>query len=132
MKFRIPDVAQKFLFANRQVSASTVTAGKKVFPVGAIFREFEIDDVLWRKICANIIFPQAAGISGIATLVNGTVTVSNTGVQNAGMAIFLNRRTAGGTLGHLSYTITDNTSFTITSSSLLETSTIDWLVIQRA
>ena len=65
------------------------------------------------------------GRMGVATLAAGTVTVANTSVT-ANTRIILTRQTAGGTLGHLSCTKTAGTSFTITSSSNTETSTVMW------
>lgn len=66
---------------------------------------------------------------GSATLVGGTVTVSNTSVT-ANSAIFLTRSAAAGLLGELSYTVVAATSFTITSASATETSTIKWHIIE--
>lgn len=67
---------------------------------------------------------------GQATLVGGTVTVSNTSVT-ANTRIFVTRATAGGTLGHLSVgTVTPSTSFVINSSSGTDTSTVNWLLIE--
>ena len=68
---------------------------------------------------------------GAATLVAGTKTVSNTSVT-ANTNIFLSRSTTGGTVGHLSYTIVAATSFTINSTSVLETSTIEWFFVEPA
>lgn len=65
---------------------------------------------------------------GQATLVAGTVTVSNTRVA-ANSRIFLSRHTAGGTLGHLSIgSISGATNFVINSSSATDTSVINWLI----
>jgi hypothetical protein len=67
---------------------------------------------------------------GLATLVGGTVTVSNTSVT-ASTRIFTSRQTAGGTLGHLSIgTVVASTSFVINSSSATDTSVIAWLLIE--
>lgn len=66
---------------------------------------------------------------GTATLVAGTVTVSHTGIASTDK-IFLNQATTGGTLGILTYTITASTSFTITSTSVLDTSTVNYLIIR--
>lgn len=68
---------------------------------------------------------------GTATLVAGTVTVSNT-LVTANSRIFYNRSTPGGTLGHLSCTISAGTSITFDSSSLLDTSNITWHLIEPA
>ena len=66
---------------------------------------------------------------GTAVLVGGTVTVTNTSVT-ANTRIFLSRSTTGGTVGHLSTTQTAATSFVINSSSVLDTSTINWLLME--
>lgn len=67
---------------------------------------------------------------GIATLVAGTTTVSNTSVT-ANSRIFLTSNTDGGTPGWLRVsTKTVGASFVITSSSLLDTSSIAWVIIE--
>lgn len=69
---------------------------------------------------------------GRAVLVAGTVTVSTTKVTT-NSEIFLTRRIAGGTLGHLSIgTVTGATSFVINSSDAADTSTINWLIVEPA
>lgn len=73
----------------------------------------------------------ANGRMGQATLVGGKVTVANTTVT-ANTRIYLSRATAGGGLGELSYTIVAGTSFTINSSSVTDTSVINWLLIEKA
>lgn len=73
---------------------------------------------------------RGGAISGTATLVNGTVTVSTTEVE-AGSQILLSRATLAGTPGHIYRgTITDNTSFVINSSSATDNSAITWVVKQ--
>jgi hypothetical protein len=67
---------------------------------------------------------------GVATLVAGTVTVSNTSVA-ANTRIFLSRATAGGTLGQLSYTVNAGVGFTINASTA-ETSTVNWMLVEPA
>lgn len=73
--------------------------------------------------------------SGVATLVAGTVTVSDSDVLETGTAstssrILVTRMTDGGTLG-TGYSITrvNATSFTITSTAGAETSTLSWMMI---
>lgn len=68
---------------------------------------------------------------GVATLVGGTVTVS-TNIVTANSRIFYNRATTGGTVGHLSLTISAGASFTINSTSATETSTVNWHIIEPA
>jgi hypothetical protein len=70
----------------------------------------------------------AAGRTGNAVLVAGTVTVATSAVT-ANSVILLQYKTAGGAQGFLSYTISAGTSFTITSSSGTDTSTVSWLIV---
>jgi hypothetical protein len=66
---------------------------------------------------------------GTSTLIAGTVTVSTTAVTSSSK-IFLTCAVTGGTLGFLSVgTITNGTSFVINSSSVLDTSQINWFII---
>jgi hypothetical protein len=68
---------------------------------------------------------------GVATLTAGTVTVANTSVTD-NTRIAVTRQMAGGTLGHLSCTRTAGASFTITSDSSTETSTVFWMLLEPA
>jgi len=68
--------------------------------------------------------------AGNATLVAGTVTVTNTTVT-ANTVIYLTRKTASGTIGtSLSYTVSAGASFTINSQSILETSVISYFLVE--
>lgn len=67
--------------------------------------------------------------AGNATLVAGTVTVTNTTVT-AKTHVYLTVKTAGGTLGTLSYTLSAGASFTINSSSITETSIVTYFLIE--
>lgn len=67
--------------------------------------------------------------AGTSVLVGGTVTVSNTSVT-ANTKVFTQRKTSGGTAGNLVYTVSAATSFTITSSSGTDTSTVDWYLVE--
>ncbi len=67
---------------------------------------------------------------GQATLVGGTVVVSNTSIT-ASTRIFLSRETLGGAAGHLAVSArVAATSFTILSSSGTDTSTVNWLLVE--
>lgn len=66
---------------------------------------------------------------GSATLVAGTVTV-NTNKVTANSHIFIQRYTAGGVLGNITYTKTAGTSFTINSDNALDTSVVDWFIVE--
>lgn len=67
---------------------------------------------------------------GVATLVAGTVTVNNVKVTNS-TRIFTSVQAPGGTQGflHISARVA-GTSFTITSTSATDTSTVAWLLIE--
>lgn len=69
--------------------------------------------------------------AGLSTLVTGTVVVATTKVTST-CRIIPARETLGGTPGHLSITKVPGVSFTITSSSTLETSTIYWVIVEPA
>lgn len=69
---------------------------------------------------------------GTATLVGGTVTVSTTKVT-ANSRIIYSVQTAGGTQGFLSVSARSaGTSFTLTSTSGTETSTVAWMIVEPA
>jgi hypothetical protein len=69
------------------------------------------------------------GTMNSAVLVAGTKAVSLTSIT-ANAKIFLNRSTTGGTVGHLSYTISAGVGFTINSSSATDTSTVVYIVVE--
>lgn len=66
---------------------------------------------------------------GTAVLVGGTKTVANTSVT-ANSRIFLQDSANGGTPGILSYTKSAGVGFTINSANALDTSTIDWFIVE--
>jgi len=69
---------------------------------------------------------------GVATLVAGTVVVSNTSVT-ANSRIFLTTQSVGGTAGFLVVSArTAGTSFTILSSSASDTSVVAWMIVEPA
>jgi len=71
----------------------------------------------------------ANALAGNATLVAGSVLVSNTAV-GANSVITLTRKTPGGTVGDLSYSIVNGSSFTITSASATDTSVVSYFILQ--
>lgn len=85
------------------------------------------------------VFPAAAPVSftsgtnqraGNATMVGGTVTVSNTTVT-ANTVVMLTRKTSGGTIGTaITYTLSAGTSFTVNSDNILDTSTFSYVLIE--
>lgn len=66
---------------------------------------------------------------GAAVLVGGTKTVANTSIT-ANSRIFFSVSAVGGTPSFLSYTKINATSFTINSANVLDTSTVDWHIIE--
>ena len=70
---------------------------------------------------------RAVGKTGSATLVGGTVVVSEP-TAGTGSLVFVSRMTTGGTAGHLSV-VRAKGSFTINSSSGTDTSTVAWMVL---
>lgn len=68
--------------------------------------------------------------AGNATLVGGTVTVSNTTVT-ANTIVMLTRKTSGGTIGTaITYTLSAGASFTVNSDNILDTSTFSYVLIE--
>lgn len=69
---------------------------------------------------------------GVATLAAGTVVVNTTKVT-ANSRVFITSEAPAGTIGFLSVSArTAGTSFTITSSNALDTSTVAWLIVEPA
>lgn len=69
---------------------------------------------------------------GLATLVAGTVTVTNTRIK-ANSRIFLSGQNSSGTHGELTVSArVVGTSFTITSTSGTDTRQIGWLILEPA
>lgn len=68
---------------------------------------------------------------GGGTLVAGTVAVANTSVTSTSR-IQITVSTPGGTQGFLSYTKTAGTGFTVTSTSVLETSAFDYFITEQS
>lgn len=69
--------------------------------------------------------PLAPKRIGSSTLVGGTVTVFTSSAKSTSL-LYMSVKTIGGTVGTLSYTISDGVSFTINSSSGTDTSTVNW------
>lgn len=104
------------------------TAGGKI---AAFYPDNFTTEKLAVDIAGKLVFPTATAdaVAGIATLVAGTVTVNTTSVT-ANSVILTARKTTGGTEGHLRISASvAGTSFTITSSSALDTSTVSWLLV---
>lgn len=67
--------------------------------------------------------------AGDVVLVAGTVTVANTAVT-ANTKVIASRKVAGGALGFLTYTVSAGVSFTITSDSATDTSTVTYFLME--
>jgi len=65
---------------------------------------------------------------GEATLVAGIVTVACQPILDSSLAI-LSRKTGGGMLGELTYTLIRGVSFTINSDNPLDTSVISYIIV---
>jgi len=86
------------------------------------------------KLTGKFITPSGAdAIAGIATLVAGTATVLTNKIST-GSVVIVCKNTLGGITGTItveSANIVDGVSFTITSGSALETSTVNWFIINQ-
>jgi hypothetical protein len=69
---------------------------------------------------SNIVIVTKEGVSG--AMVAGSVTVADASITATSRVLY-SRKTAGGTLGHISQTQTAGVGFTLTSTSATETST---------
>lgn len=68
-------------------------------------------------------------LSGTATLVAGTVNITNADCRIGDNNFIVSHVTAGGTLGTLSVSAVANGTFTIDSTSATDTSTVSWQVV---
>ncbi len=66
---------------------------------------------------------------GSVNLVAGSIAVANTSVTS-NTKVFISRENSGGTLGDLSVGLTVGVGFTITSTSPIDVSTINWFLIE--
>lgn len=116
-------------FPLNNLIAATLTIGNNIVKSGYIN---SLSDVVLSSPGGHIEIEGGAvtDFIGSATLVGGTVTVANTNIT-ATDRILVVRSTTGGTEGHLSYTITPSTSFTINSSSGTDTSTVVYVIIRQ-
>jgi hypothetical protein len=91
------------------------------------------DDLAFTTLGKSIKVKEGANAKmGVATLVTGAATV-NTSAVTATSRIFLTVQTAGGTQGFLRISARNaGVSFTITSTSASETSTVAWLIVEPA
>lgn len=86
------------------------------------------DDLTFTTVGKGLIYKSGTGTrASNATLVGGTVTVTNTNVT-ANTLISMTRKTAGGVLGNLTYTLSAGASFTINSDNALDTSTVTYFL----
>lgn len=86
--------------------------------------------IIFATVAKGITYKSGTGArAGNATLVAGTVTVTNTTVT-ANTIVMLTRKTAGGTLGNITYTVSAGASFTINSDNALDTSIISYVLYE--
>lgn len=71
----------------------------------------------------------SGALAGNATLVGGTVTVTNANITSDSI-IILQRKSPGGTVGDLTYDLDAGTGFTINSASGSDTSTVSYVIQQ--
>lgn len=111
------------------VSPGNLTVAGGINATGSINTASGVFDA--QAIAGGLRVAEGAGAKqGIATLVAGTVTVANTNVT-ANSRIFLTSNADGGTPGFVRVSArVVGTSFTITSSSGTDTSTIAWEIFE--
>ena len=103
-------------------TASTIAVNVQTDSATSI--RFGVGNIRYVKVANSSTYYQ-----GNATLVAGSVTVSNTNVQ-AGSKILVTQVTPGGTPGALYVgTITGGTSFVINSTNALDTSVVRWEIV---
>jgi hypothetical protein len=85
---------------------------------------------------SDVLTAQQAQLSGIPALKAGTATLTagiaivSLSSVGSGTVVLVSRLVPGGTVGHLSVpTVSNGTGFTITSTSVSETSSVAWLAI---
>lgn len=77
---------------------------------------------------AQALKPDDYAQKGEATLIAGTVTVTVPWYDNTTQKVMVTPNTPGGTPGNWTVTQPSNTQFTITSSSALDTSKVNWFI----
>lgn len=118
------------LTSGARVRIATPVAGPSGTAIQSVVERVRIDDN------GTTIGPTLGGVGlksvrhGRATLVAGSVTVSDANVTTL-TRVMLSVRTSGGTRGFLdTSTRSTGVSFTITSSSALDTSVVDWVAFE--
>lgn len=124
------------LYINPSITAAAdwraieVVTGKSIFQAVESTTITASSNLLLSTVGAYIQYKSGTGQrAGNATLVAGTVTVTNTSVT-ANTVITLTRKTAGGTIGNLSYTVSAGASFTINSDNALDTSVVSYHLLE--
>lgn len=104
--------------------------------LGTFIKQLSLDDTIEKNSCSistNVGFQCVEGANkkqGIIQLVAGTITVANTSITN-GSRIFLTSNGDSGTPGFVRVSSrVVGTSFTITSSSTTDTSSIAWIIFE--
>lgn len=91
----------------------------------------QVGDLVYSTVGKSFTLTSGTGQrAGNATLVGGTITVTNTTVT-ANSILMLTRKTSGGTIGTaITYTLSAGASFTINSDNILDTSTFSYLLFE--
>lgn len=110
-----------FLWENAALNTDASVRRRAQFP----------GDVVLSQVGSGLMITEGTNARmGVATLVAGTVIVTTTAVT-ANSRIFLTAQNSGGTHGNLTVsTRTAATSFTITSSSSLDTRQVAWMIVE--
>lgn len=96
--------------------------------------EFSFQMENWLSVIVDVInydlsLIESSFVRGSVTLIGGTATILTDQV-NTGDSVFLSMTTLGGTPGFTSISIIDGVSFTVTSSSALDTSTYSYMIVK--
>lgn len=120
-------ICRHFAFANASLTYASLTRASAV-PANSVWKLFGSQS--FATVGKGITYKSGTGQrAGNATLAGGTVTVTNTSVT-ANTVITLSRKTAGGTIGDLTYTLSAGTSFTINSASGTDTSVVSYHMVE--
>jgi hypothetical protein len=120
-------ICRHFAFANASLTYASLTRASAV-PANSVWKLFGSQS--FATVGKGVTYKSGTGQrAGNATLVGGTVTVTNTSVT-ANTVISINRKTAGGTIGDLTYTLSAGASFTINSASASDTSVVSYHMVE--
>ena len=109
---------------------SLICGGGEIARINSLGIAIQTGDLDLNTIGGKIKIAEGGSASmGQATMIGGTIQVNIT-IITANSRIFLSAANVSGTAGFLSYAINPAVSFTITSSSAIDTRTINYLIIE--